>query len=148
MLHGSIPLYVDIVVTIFAVISAINAFDMVDGIDGLFSRSTTVVFASLGIVFFSPDLPNAAYFTVIFIVILVLFILFNLGYFGKVRKVFMENTIPSDSTIIRLIMFSSMYLVSSYLSWWKRKGRSVQGLPLNTPIPPQVLVVLAESIKK
>ncbi|MPW36257.1 UDP-N-acetylglucosamine--undecaprenyl-phosphate N-acetylglucosaminephosphotransferase [Vibrio sp. B1Z05] len=85
------PPYVDIIVTMFAVIGAINAFNMVDGIDGLLGGLTTVVFASLGIVFYSHDLPNAAYFTVVFIVILIPFILFNLGYFGKVRKVFMGD---------------------------------------------------------
>ncbi|MPW36253.1 UDP-N-acetylglucosamine--undecaprenyl-phosphate N-acetylglucosaminephosphotransferase [Vibrio sp. B1Z05] len=85
------PPYVDIVVTLFAVIGAINAFNMVDGIDGLLGGLTIVVFASLGIVFYSHDLYQSAYFAAVFIVIVVPFVLFNLGYFGKVRKVFMGD---------------------------------------------------------
>ncbi|CAM3163846.1 UDP-N-acetylglucosamine--undecaprenyl-phosphate N-acetylglucosaminephosphotransferase [Vibrio rarus] len=85
------PKYVDTVVTLFAVIGAINAFNMVDGIDGLLGGLTIVVFASLGIVFCAHDLMQAAYFTLVLIVIIIPFVLFNLGYFGKVRKVFMGD---------------------------------------------------------
>ncbi|MEZ9786462.1 undecaprenyl-phosphate alpha-N-acetylglucosaminyl 1-phosphate transferase [Vibrio breoganii] len=85
------PPYVDIIVTLFAVIGAINAFNMVDGIDGLLGGLTIVVFASLGVVFYAHDLTRSAYFAVTFIVIVVPFVLFNLGYFGKVRKVFMGD---------------------------------------------------------
>ncbi|OED98584.1 UDP-N-acetylglucosamine--undecaprenyl-phosphate N-acetylglucosaminephosphotransferase [Vibrio breoganii] len=85
------PQYVDVIVTLFAVIGAINAFNMVDGIDGLLGGLSMVVFTSLGIVFYAHDLGRSAYFCAVFVVILIPFVLFNLGYFGKVRKVFMGD---------------------------------------------------------
>ncbi|PMP01113.1 undecaprenyl-phosphate alpha-N-acetylglucosaminyl 1-phosphate transferase, partial [Vibrio breoganii] len=85
------PPIVDTVVTLFAVIGAINAFNMVDGIDGLLGGLTIVVFASLGVVFYSHGLERPTYFAAVFITITIPFVLFNLGYFGKVRKVFMGD---------------------------------------------------------
>ncbi|GEM80815.1 undecaprenyl-phosphate alpha-N-acetylglucosaminyl 1-phosphate transferase [Vibrio superstes NBRC 103154] len=85
------PPYVDVVVTLFAVIGAINAFNMVDGIDGLLGGLTIVVFTSLGVIFYTHDLYQMSYFAAVLVVILVPFVLFNLGYFGKVRKVFMGD---------------------------------------------------------
>ncbi|MEZ8968486.1 UDP-N-acetylglucosamine--undecaprenyl-phosphate N-acetylglucosaminephosphotransferase [Vibrio breoganii] len=85
------PPYVDIIVTLFAVIGAINAFNMVDGIDGLLGGLTMVVFTSLGVVFYAHDITRSAYFCAVFVTILLPFVLFNLGYFGKVRKVFMGD---------------------------------------------------------
>ncbi|OBT13668.1 undecaprenyl-phosphate alpha-N-acetylglucosaminyl 1-phosphate transferase [Vibrio sp. UCD-FRSSP16_10] len=85
------PKYVDVIVTLFAVIGAINAFNMVDGIDGLLGGLTVVVLSSLAVVFFAHGLTLPAYFLLVLIVIIIPFILFNLGYFGKVRKVFMGD---------------------------------------------------------
>lgn len=85
------PDIVDTVVTLFAVIGAINAFNMVDGIDGLLGGLTMVVLASLGVVFYAHGSPHLAYLSCVFVVILLPFVLFNLGYFGKVRKVFMGD---------------------------------------------------------
>ncbi|WP_261817995.1 UDP-N-acetylglucosamine--undecaprenyl-phosphate N-acetylglucosaminephosphotransferase [Vibrio gallicus] len=85
------PPVVDTIVTLFAVIGAINAFNMVDGIDGLLGGLTIVVFASLGLVFYAHGLEEPTYFAMVFITITIPFVLFNLGYFGKVRKVFMGD---------------------------------------------------------
>ncbi|KNH14430.1 UDP-phosphate N-acetylglucosaminyl 1-phosphate transferase [Vibrio lentus] len=85
------PPIVGSIVTLFAVIGAINAFNMVDGIDGLLGGLTIVVFTSLGVVFFSHGLYQPTYYCAVFVAIVVPFVLFNLGYFGKVRKVFMGD---------------------------------------------------------
>ncbi|GAM63338.1 undecaprenyl-phosphate N-acetylglucosaminyl 1-phosphate transferase [Vibrio ishigakensis] len=87
----SFPPVIDTIVTLFAVIGAINAFNMVDGIDGLLGGLTIVTFTSLGVVFYSHDLVRLTYMCAVFVVILLPFVLFNLGYFGKVRKVFMGD---------------------------------------------------------
>ncbi|RLQ15606.1 UDP-N-acetylglucosamine--undecaprenyl-phosphate N-acetylglucosaminephosphotransferase [Vibrio sp. SBT000027] len=85
------PIVVDSIVTVIAVIAAINAFNMVDGIDGLLGGLSMVVFASLGVVFFAYELEFYAFFMAVMVVILLPFVLFNLGYFGKLRKVFMGD---------------------------------------------------------
>ncbi|MEZ9207076.1 UDP-N-acetylglucosamine--undecaprenyl-phosphate N-acetylglucosaminephosphotransferase [Vibrio splendidus] len=85
------PIVVDSIVTVIAVIAAINAFNMVDGIDGLLGGLSMVVFASLGVVFFAYELEFYAFFMAVMVVIILPFVLFNLGYFGKLRKVFMGD---------------------------------------------------------
>lgn len=85
------PVVVDSIVTVIAVIAAINAFNMVDGIDGLLGGLSMVVFASLGVVFFAYELEFYTFFMAVMVVILLPFVLFNLGYFGKLRKVFMGD---------------------------------------------------------
>ncbi|WP_122082581.1 UDP-N-acetylglucosamine--undecaprenyl-phosphate N-acetylglucosaminephosphotransferase [Vibrio coralliirubri] len=85
------PIVVDSIVTVIAVIAAINAFNMVDGIDGLLGGLSMVVFASLGVVFFAYELEFYTFFMAVMVVILLPFVLFNLGYFGKLRKVFMGD---------------------------------------------------------
>ncbi|PTP73941.1 UDP-N-acetylglucosamine--undecaprenyl-phosphate N-acetylglucosaminephosphotransferase [Vibrio cyclitrophicus] len=85
------PIVIDHIVTVLAVIGAINAFNMVDGIDGLLGGLSMVVFASLGVVFFAHGLDFSAFFMAVMVVILLPFVLFNLGYFGKLRKVFMGD---------------------------------------------------------
>ncbi|CAH7396799.1 UDP-N-acetylglucosamine--undecaprenyl-phosphate N-acetylglucosaminephosphotransferase [Vibrio chagasii] len=85
------PVALDSVITVIAVIAAINAFNMVDGIDGLLGGLSMVVFTSLGVVFFAYELEFYAFFMAIMVVMLFPFVLFNLGYFGKLRKVFMGD---------------------------------------------------------
>ncbi|MEZ9191307.1 UDP-N-acetylglucosamine--undecaprenyl-phosphate N-acetylglucosaminephosphotransferase [Vibrio sp. 10N.286.52.F8] len=85
------PVAIDYVVTILAVIGAINAFNMVDGIDGLLGGLSIVVFASLGVLFYAHGLEFYTFFMAVMVVILLPFVLFNLGYFGKLRKVFMGD---------------------------------------------------------
>lgn len=80
------PIVVDSIVTVIAVIGAINAFNMVDGIDGLLGGLSMVVFASLGVVFFAYELEFYTFFMAVMVVILLPFVLFNLGYFGKLRR--------------------------------------------------------------
>lgn len=78
-------------VTILAVIGAINAFNMVDGIDGLLGGLSIVTFGGLGIVLSYDGQVDLAYLCLVLIVIILPYILFNLGVFGRERRVFMGD---------------------------------------------------------
>ena len=86
-----LPLPLGGVITVFAVLGAINAFNMVDGIDGLLGGLASVTFGGLGILFFINCSINLAYFCLVFIVIMLPYILLNLGLLGRRRKVFMGD---------------------------------------------------------
>jgi len=86
-----LPNYLGQFITILAVLAAINAFNMVDGIDGLLGALASVTFAGLAFLFFMRDLSSFSYLCVVFIVIMLPYILFNLGFFGRKRKVFMGD---------------------------------------------------------
>jgi UDP-GlcNAc:undecaprenyl-phosphate GlcNAc-1-phosphate transferase len=89
--HVTLPGYIGQIITIFAVIGAINAFNMVDGIDGLLGGIATVTFAALGFLFYIHGMINLAYFCTVFIVVMLPYIVLNLGLFGRQRKVFMGD---------------------------------------------------------
>ncbi|MCJ2378638.1 UDP-N-acetylglucosamine--undecaprenyl-phosphate N-acetylglucosaminephosphotransferase [Vibrio sp. ZSDZ34] len=97
------------VVTIFAVIGAINAFNMVDGIDGLLGILSTVTFSGLGLLVMLDWQLNIAYLCLVIVVIMLPYILFNLGLFGQKRKVFMGDagSMLIGFTVIWLLLLSS-----------------------------------------
>ncbi|RKF17828.1 undecaprenyl-phosphate alpha-N-acetylglucosaminyl 1-phosphate transferase [Alginatibacterium sediminis] len=78
-------------VTIIAVIGAINAFNMVDGIDGLLGGLATVTFTSLAIIFSLHGESLLAYLCMMLVVIILPYILLNLGFLGRKHKVFMGD---------------------------------------------------------
>lgn len=94
------------IITVFAVLGAINAFNMVDGIDGLLGGLASVTFASLATLFFMQSKPSFAYFCVVIIVVILPYILFNLGFFGRTRKVFMGDagSMLIGFTVVLLLM--------------------------------------------
>ena len=79
------------VVTVFAVVGAINAFNMVDGIDGLLGGLSMVTLGGLGFVLSVDGQANLAYLCLVLIVIILPYVLFNLGFVGRERKVFMGD---------------------------------------------------------
>ncbi len=79
------------VITVLAVIGAINAFNMVDGIDGLLGGLSIVTFAGLGSVLYIDGQTNLAYLCVVLIVIILPYVLLNLGVFTRRYKVFMGD---------------------------------------------------------
>lgn len=96
-------------VTILAVVGAINAFNMVDGIDGLLGGLSIVTFGGLGIMLAYDEQFNLAYICVILIVTIIPYILLNLGFFGRKRKVFMGDagSMLIGFTVIWLLLLSS-----------------------------------------
>ncbi len=78
-------------ITVFAVIGAINAFNMVDGIDGLLGGLSIVTFAGLGFILYFDSQFNLAYLCLVLIVIILPYVLLNLGVFTRRYKVFMGD---------------------------------------------------------
>lgn len=84
-------------VTLFAVWAAINAFNMVDGIDGLLGGLSCVTFGSMAILLYLDGQPALGMWCIAIIVITLPYILLNLGLFGPQYKVFMGD---AGSTLI------------------------------------------------
>lgn len=85
------------VLTLFAVWAAINAFNMVDGIDGLLGGLSCVSFAALGILMMLKGQYSLAFWCFAMIAATVPYILLNLGLLGRRYKVFMGD---AGSTMI------------------------------------------------
>ncbi|MBU3004228.1 UDP-N-acetylglucosamine--undecaprenyl-phosphate N-acetylglucosaminephosphotransferase [Paraglaciecola arctica] len=80
--------YLAIPITLLAVATAINAFNMTDGIDGLVGVLGIVTFSSLCLLFYWSNNSNLFVISATFVAALSAFLLFNLGglrrLFGKV----------------------------------------------------------------
>lgn len=85
------------VLTLFAVWAAINAFNMVDGIDGLLGGLSCVTFSAIGIILCFSGQFNLAIWCFAMIAAILPYILLNLGLFGRRYKVFMGD---AGSTLI------------------------------------------------
>lgn len=96
-------------VTILAVVGAINAFNMVDGIDGLLGGLSIVTFGGLGLMLSHDGQHNLAYICLVLVVVVIPYILLNLGLFGRRRKVFMGDagSMLIGFTVIWLLLLSS-----------------------------------------
>lgn len=85
-------------VTLFAVWGAINAFNMVDGIDGLLGALSCVTFGALSVVFYLGGHSELASWSLCLLVATLPYILLNLGViWGRKFKVFMGD---AGSTLI------------------------------------------------
>ncbi|WP_036181141.1 UDP-N-acetylglucosamine--undecaprenyl-phosphate N-acetylglucosaminephosphotransferase [Marinomonas sp. MED121] len=96
-------------VTVIAVIAAINTFNMIDGIDGLLGGVSIVTFAALGLILSLDGQNNIAYLCLVLIVILLPYVLMNLGFLGRKRKVFMGDagSMFIGFTVIWFLLLSS-----------------------------------------
>lgn len=83
--------------TLFAVWGAVNAFNMVDGIDGLLGGLSCVSFAALGILLYQNGNMALAFWCFAVIAAILPYIFLNLGLLGKRYKVFMGD---AGSTLI------------------------------------------------
>lgn len=95
--------------TLFAVWAAINAFNMVDGIDGLLGGLSCVSFAALGIILLLQGQIAMAFWCFAMIAATLPYILLNLGMLGKRFKVFMGDAGSTmiGFTIIWILLDSS-----------------------------------------
>lgn len=96
-------------VTVFAVIGCINAFNMVDGIDGLLGGLSIVTFGSVGILLSLSGEQSLSYLCILLVVCMVPYILMNLGLAGHKRKVFMGDagSMMIGFTVIWLLIGAS-----------------------------------------
>lgn len=76
-------------ITLFAGWAAINAFNMIDGIDGLLGSVSAVIFAALMITFLSAGAEQPALWCLLMIMALLPYLISNLGLVGA--KVFMGD---------------------------------------------------------
>ncbi len=83
--------------TLFAVWAAINAFNMVDGIDGLLGGLSCVSFAAMGLILWFDGQLSLAMWCFAMIAAILPYILLNLGALGRRYKVFMGD---AGSTLI------------------------------------------------
>ncbi|WP_116645210.1 UDP-N-acetylglucosamine--undecaprenyl-phosphate N-acetylglucosaminephosphotransferase [Salinivibrio sp. HTSP] len=99
------------VLTVFAVIGAINAFNMVDGIDGLLGGLATVTFASLGALLYLNGHFSMAYLCLVLTVIILPYLMFNLGLLGRERKVFMGDagSMLIGFTVVWFLLLASQH---------------------------------------
>jgi len=88
---GDIELgYFGILFTYIAVIAMINAFNMVDGIDGLLGAMAINTLGAIALLLLLNKQENL--FTVLIVVALIPYLIFNLGFCGtKYRKIFMGD---------------------------------------------------------
>ncbi len=77
--------------TLFAVWAAINAFNMVDGIDGLLGGLSCVSFGALGVILLQDGQNSLAMWCFAMIAGILPYIMLNLGAFGRRYKVFMGD---------------------------------------------------------
>ncbi|EOG3215526.1 UDP-N-acetylglucosamine--undecaprenyl-phosphate N-acetylglucosaminephosphotransferase [Salmonella enterica] len=83
--------------TLFAVGAAINAFNMVDGIDGLLGGLSSVSFAAMGLILWFDGQTSLAMWCFAMIAAILPYIMLNLGILGRRYKVFMGD---AGSTLI------------------------------------------------
>ncbi|MDM7860236.1 UDP-N-acetylglucosamine--undecaprenyl-phosphate N-acetylglucosaminephosphotransferase [Alteromonas sp. ASW11-36] len=84
--------FLAIPVTLLAVATAINAFNMTDGIDGLVGVLGIVTFSSLCVLFYWNDNSDLFIISAIFVSALSAFLLFNLGGLRRIfGKIFMGD---------------------------------------------------------
>ena len=83
--------------TLFAVWAAINAFNMVDGIDGLLGGLSCVSFAAMGLILWFDGQTSLAMWCFAMIAAILPYIMLNLGVLGRRYKVFMGD---AGSTLI------------------------------------------------
>lgn len=81
-----------LLITPLAVWGAINAYNMVDGIDGQLGVLSCVTFSALALLFGISGQLNLALWCLGLMVTLAAFLLFNLGVFGQQNKIFMGDT--------------------------------------------------------
>lgn len=109
---GNIELgYFGYLITVLAVIAAINAFNMVDGIDGLLGGLSVVTFASLGFIMYINGIYNIAYLCLVLVIMILPYILVNLGFLGRKRKIFMGDagSMLIGFTVVWLLLLSTQY---------------------------------------
>ncbi|CRK85735.1 Undecaprenyl-phosphate alpha-N-acetylglucosaminyl 1-phosphate transferase [Candidatus Providencia siddallii] len=87
----------DYIITLFAVWATINAFNMIDGIDGLLGSLSLVFFVSLGFLQYRNCNYAIAFWCFAFIVAIIPYIFLNLGGLGLRFKIFMGD---AGSTLI------------------------------------------------
>lgn len=85
-----LPLYISVIFSIFIVVTTINAFNFIDGVDGLSSGLAIISASTFGIWFYLAGFVQLALISTAFIFALLGFLRFN--FFSKKNKIFLGDT--------------------------------------------------------
>ena len=86
---NQIPFYLSVLISVFTMIVIINAYNLIDGIDGLASIIGIIISTTFGFGFYFLQLYYFAILSVVVIAMLAAFLRFNLSY---KNKIFMGDT--------------------------------------------------------
>lgn len=95
--------------TAFCVVGVINAFNMIDGIDGLFGGTSIITLVAIALLCYQAGRTEPLILCLIVIGGLAAFLAFNLGLFGSSKKVFAGD---SGSTAIGFLMAAILILAT------------------------------------
>lgn len=84
-----LPLYITVPLTIFFMLTIINSYNLIDGIDGLASIIGIVIFSSYAVVFYTIGLNYYFLISLSFIGVLAAYLRYN---FSSSKKIFMGDT--------------------------------------------------------
>lgn len=99
-----------VILTVLAVATCINAFNMVDGIDGLLGGLSSVTFGALSLLFFIHGETRYGQICLVLIFAMLPYIFLNLGFpFGRKFKVFMGDagSMMIGFTVIWLLLHAT-----------------------------------------
>lgn len=103
------------IISVLAIVGGINAFNMIDGVDGLLGGMTIVCFTALGYLFYIHDVSEMVFLCSIIVVATVPFLLLNTGIFCRPKhKVFMGD---AGSTLLGFILVWLLILSSQPLDY-------------------------------
>jgi UDP-GlcNAc:undecaprenyl-phosphate GlcNAc-1-phosphate transferase len=80
-----------VLITVLASVACMNAFNMIDGIDGLLGGLSVIAFAGIALLLSSTGDSQASFLCVVFIIAMIPYIALNLGVSGNTHKVFMGD---------------------------------------------------------
>ncbi|AJR09456.1 undecaprenyl-phosphate alpha-N-acetylglucosaminyl 1-phosphate transferase [Photobacterium gaetbulicola] len=104
-------------ITFLAVAGAINAFNMVDGIDGLLGGLAVITFSALGYLFLTSGQVGLYQFCLLVVFATLPYILLNIGFpFGARMKIFMGDagSMFIGFTVVWLLLAGSQTAESSF----------------------------------
>ncbi len=85
----NIPIWIVIPISILIMVTIINAYNLIDGIDGLASIIGSIICISFGFIFYYLQLYYFAFLSIIILAMLIAFLRYNLSY---ENKIFMGDT--------------------------------------------------------
>jgi len=92
---------ISLIFTVMCILGVINAINMIDGIDGLSGGIALLTISALFIISLSSVSTGVSLLMITLLGSLVAFVLFNTGYYGESRKVFMGD---AGSTVLGLLL--------------------------------------------
>lgn len=116
--HNAIPYWGSVFLTFFVVIVIVNAFNLIDGVDGLGAGLAMIAFITLGAWFFINGKVNYSIIAWSISGSLIIFLFYNL--WGKTNKIFLGDTgamFGGYFLAMFVILFNELNRVDSGLIW-------------------------------